>query len=150
MKSRYQVTWYRYPIIQTTGVNTMRTITVEIPDFYEITSAKDAPEQYRTVSTANWQADIILAAVEFGLSESMGNTWSVGKKDIPTMQARHEAIERGDWARRAGKGGVTEAKLLANIGKLDVKKLLAALTPEQMAALVAANGDLSVITTKQL
>jgi hypothetical protein len=128
----------------------MRTITIEVPDFYNITSAKDAPEEYRTVKTENWGPDIILAAVEFGLSESMGNTWSVGKKDIPTMQARHEAIERGDWARRAGRGGVTEAKLLANIGKLDVQKLLAALSPEQMAALVAANGDLSVVTTKQV
>lgn len=57
-------------------------------------------------------------------------------------------MEAGDWARRANTG-ITETKLLEKIAKIDVKKLLAALSPEQMAALVAANGDLSVVTTKQ-
>lgn len=127
----------------------MHTIEIELPESYEITSAKDAPEVYRTVKTAKWTAETCLAAIEFGLSESMGNTWSVSKKDKEAMKARHEAVEHGDWARRGGKGGVTEAKLLAAVGKIDIAKLLAALTPEQHKAILAAGGDISVVTTKQ-
>lgn len=127
----------------------MRTITIELPDTYEITSAKDAPEVYRTVKTANWNAETVLNAVEFGLSESMGNTWSVGKKDHETMKARHEALERGDWARRAGKSGISDAKLAERIGKIDIAKLLSMMTPEQHKAILAAGGDISVVTTKQ-
>jgi hypothetical protein len=127
----------------------MRTITLELPESYEITSAKDAPSTYRVVKTANWTAETVLNAVEFGLSESMGNTWSVGKKDVETFKARHEALERGEWARRTGKGNVTEAKLLAAVGKIDIAKLLAALSPEQHKAILAAGSDISVVTAKQ-
>ena len=126
-----------------------REITVTLPESFVISSAKDAPEQYRTVSTANWGAEIILAAVEFGLSESMGNTWSVGKKDVEAMKARHEAIEKGDWARRAGKGSISDAKLAERVSKIDVAKLLSMLSPEQHAAILKAGGDISVVTTKQ-
>lgn len=127
----------------------MRTITVELPESYEITSAKDAPEVYRTVKTANWTAETVLNAVEFGLSESMGNTWSVGKKDVETMKARHEALERGEWARKGGKGGISDAKMAEKIAKIDIAKLLSMLSPEQHKAILAAGGDISVVTTKQ-
>jgi len=99
-----------------------RTIEVTLPDFYTISSAKDAPEEYRTVSTKNWTADTVLNAVEFGLSESMGNTWSVGKKDVPTFKARHEAIERGEWARRGGGKGANLDTLAAKMTAEDLQK----------------------------
>ena len=127
----------------------MRTIEIQLPDSYEITSAKDAPEAYRTVKTANWTAETVLNAVEFGLSESMGNTWSVSKKDKEAMKARHEAVENGDWARRAGKGGISDAKMAEKIAKIDISKLLSMLSPEQHAAILKAGGDISVVTTKQ-
>jgi hypothetical protein len=127
----------------------MRTVTIELPEAYEITSAKDAPSEYRTVKTASWTAEIILNAVEFGLSESIGNTWSVSKKDVETLKARHEAIERGDWARKGAKSSISDAKLAERVAKIDIAKLLAMLSPEQHKAILAAGGDISVVTTKQ-
>jgi hypothetical protein len=114
----------------------MKSITIELPDAFEITSAKDAPEQFRTVKTENWTADICLAALEFGLSESMGNTWSVSKKDHDAMKARWEAVERGEWTRRGTKGAVSEAKIAERISKMDVSKLAGMLSPGQLRELL--------------
>jgi hypothetical protein len=114
----------------------MREITIMLSESYTITSAKDAPSAYRTVKTANWTAETVLNAVEFGLSESMGNTWSVGKKDVDTMKERHEALERGEWARKGQKGTISEAKLAERIGKLDTTKLAGMLTPGQLRELL--------------
>ena len=126
----------------------MRTVTIELPDSILINGAGDAPYTIREVSTANWGAEFCLTALVHGVSQKIGDTWSVTKKDITKTQAVHDNLAAGDWARRAS-SGVSEQKLLERVAKLDVQKLLAALSTEQMAALVAANGDLSVVTTKQ-
>jgi len=126
-----------------------REIIITLPDSIVINGASDAPDEIREVSTASWGEEFCLTALIHGISQKIGDTWSVSKKDLEKTKAVHANMSCGDWSRRVS-GGVTEAKLMEKIGKLDVKKLLAALSPEQMAALVAANGDLSVITTKQV
>jgi hypothetical protein len=125
-----------------------REIIITLPDSIVINGASDAPDEIREISTASWGEEFCLTAMIHGVSQKIGDTWSVSKKDLEKTKAVHANMVAGDWSRRVS-SGVTEAKLMEKIGKLDVKKLLAALTPEQMAALVAANGDLSVITTKQ-
>jgi hypothetical protein len=126
----------------------MRVITIELPESIIINGATDAPDNLREVKTENWTPEFCLTAMGHGVSQKIGDTWSVSKKDVEKTAAVHANMVAGDWSRRAN-SGVTEAKLMEKIGKLDVQKLLAALSPEQMAALVAANGDLSVVTTKQ-
>jgi hypothetical protein len=125
-----------------------REITVTLPDSIVINGAGDAPDEIREISTTNWGEEFCLTAIIHGISQKIGDTWSVSKKDINKTTAVHAAMVAGDWSRRVN-SGVTEAKLMEKIGKLDVQKLLAALSPEQMAALVTANGDISVVTTKQ-
>jgi hypothetical protein len=126
----------------------MRTITIELPDEITINGAGKAPESLRHVKTENWTPEFCLTALCHGISQKIGDTWSVTKGDVEKTRAVRDNMEAGDWARRAS-SGVSEQKLLERVGKIDVQKLLAALSPEQMAALVAANGDLSVVTTKQ-
>lgn len=126
----------------------MRTIQIELPDSIEINGAGKAPESLRTVKTENWTPEFCLTALVHGISQKIGDTWSVTKGDVGKTKAVHANMEAGDWSRRTS-SGITEQKLLERVAKLDVQKLLAALSSEQMAALVAANGDLSVVTTKQ-
>jgi hypothetical protein len=126
----------------------MRTIQIELPDSIIINGAGDAPDAIREVKTANWGAEFCLTALIHGVSQKIGDTWSVTKKDVTKTQAVHDNLVAGDWARRAS-NGVTEAKLLERVAKLDIQKLLAALSPEQHAAILAAGGDISVVTTKQ-
>ena len=40
-----------------------RIITIELPDSIEISGAKDAPEKFRVVSTAKWDAEFCLTAL---------------------------------------------------------------------------------------
>lgn len=126
----------------------MRTVQIELPDSIIINGAGDAPLTIREVSTANWGEEFCLTALVHGVSQKIGDTWSVSKKNVAKTQAVHDNMEAGDWARRAS-NGVTEAKLLERVAKLDIQKLLAALSPEQHAAILAAGGDISVVTTKQ-
>jgi hypothetical protein len=123
------------------------TITITLPEFIEINGASDAPAEYRSVPTEKWGSDFVLAALTHGVSQKLGDTWSVGKKDVEKLKKCHEALAAGDWNTKA-RTGASEAKVIARIGKLDIKALLAALTPEQHAAILAAGGDISVVTTK--
>jgi hypothetical protein len=126
----------------------MRTITIELPASVIINGATDAPDNLREVNTANWTPEFCVTALIHGISQKIGDTWSVSKKDIDKTTAVHANMVAGDWSRRAN-SGITEQKLMEKIAKLDIAKLLASLTPEQHAAILAANGDISVVTTKQ-
>ena len=111
-------------------------ITITLPDQIEINSAKDAPTRLRTVLTSSWTEEFVLDLVEFGLSERLGNVWSVGKKSIEKMTAAHEAVERGEWQTRA-RTGATQAKFDEGIKKLNAQALFHKLSPEQLSALAA-------------
>ena len=131
----------------------MREVIVTLPDFISINGAKEAPESIRTVKTDKFESDFIVECIAHALSQKIGDPLS-NKKNLARVENAtrvHENLENGIWASRTkGGGGISEEKLLANIGKLDITKLLASLTPEQHAAILAANGDISVVTTKQV
>lgn len=111
-------------------------ITITLPDMVEVNSAKDAPARLRTVLTSSWTPEFVLDLVEFGLSERLGNVWSVGKKNIEKMTAAHEAVERGEWQTRQ-RTGASAARFDEGIKKLNAVALFNKLSPEQLSALAA-------------
>lgn len=123
----------------------MRTITIEVPDVITINGAGKAPDELRQVATGNWNPEFCLTAMIHGVSQKIGDTWSVTKGDVEKTRAVHANMVAGDWSRRAA-GGISEQKLLEKVAKIDISKLLAAMTPEQHAAILAAGGDISVVT----
>lgn len=120
----------------------MNTITITLPESFSIASAKDAPEQYRTVRLDKWTEQTVLDAVEFAISERLGNVWSVGKKDESKMKAGHESLENGDWNAkvRSNKGFVEK---LTGMDAASIWKLL---SPQQQAALLAQGGNIQSLT----
>ena len=111
-------------------------ITITLPDTIEINSAKDAPARLRTVLTSSWTEEFILDLMEFGLSERLGNVWSVGKKSVEKMTTAHEAVEKGEWQTRQ-RTGASAAKFDEGIKKLNAAALFHKLSPEQLSALAA-------------
>lgn len=120
----------------------MFTITINLPESFSIASAKDAPEQYRTVRLDKWTEQTILDAVEFAISERLGNVWSVGKKDESKMKAGHESLEKGEWnAKIRGSKGFTE-----KLTGMDATSIWKLLTPQQQQALLAQGGNVQSLT----
>ena len=111
-------------------------ITITLPDSIEINAAKDAPARLRTVLTSSWTEEFILDLMEFGLSERLGNVWSVGKKNVEKMTAAHEAVEKGEWQTRQ-RTGASAARFDEGIKKLNATALFNKLSPEQLSALAA-------------
>lgn len=114
----------------------MRNITIELPETVEISGAKDAPEKYRVLSTANWDAEFVLTAMEHGVGQKLQDVWSVGKKDVEKMKSAHESLEKGDWNTK--NRGVSTAKFDEAIKKLNVASLVGKLTREQLFELAKA------------
>ena len=110
-----------------------RKIEIELPDSVEISGAKDAPEKYRVLSTAQWDAEFVLTAMEHGVGQKLQDVWSVSKKDVDKMKSAHESLEKGDW--NAKSRGVSTAKFDEAIKKLNVASLVGKLTREQLAEL---------------
>jgi|OpeIllAssembly_1097287.scaffolds.fasta_scaffold847687_2 hypothetical protein len=126
----------------------MREVIVMLPDVIEINGAKEAPTSIRTVKTDKFESDFIVECISHALSQKIGDPLS-NKKNLDRVANAtrvHENLEKGVWASKTRSGNVTEAKLLEAVGKIDIAKLLAALTPEQHAAILAAGGDISVVT----
>jgi len=111
-------------------------VTITLPDSIEINAAKDAPARLRTVLTSSWTEEFVLDLLEFGLSERLGNVWSVGKKNVEKMTAAHEAVERGEWQTRQ-RTGASAARFDEGIKKLNAAALFNKLSPEQLSALAA-------------
>lgn len=113
----------------------MKTVTIELPDSITINGAGKAPESLRNVNTTNWTPEFCLTAMIHGVSQKIGDTWSVTKGDVEKTTAVHDNMTAGDWSRRAS-NGVSDAKLAEKIGKLDVTKLATMLTPGQLRELL--------------
>ena len=111
-------------------------VTITLPDSIEINAAKDAPARLRTVLTSSWTEEFVLDLLEFGLSERLGNVWSVGKKNVEKMTAAHEAVERGEWQTRQ-RTGASAARFDEGIKRLNAAALFNKLSPEQLSALAA-------------
>lgn len=113
----------------------MREITIELPESIEINGSKDAPENLRSVKTDKWDADFILTAMTHGVSQKIGDSWSVGKKDAEKTGKVHACMEAGDWAQRKATGESTakfQAKFDAAIAELNVEALAGKLSKEQL------------------
>ena len=126
----------------------MRTITIELPNEIEIDGATDAPLELRIVPTENWNEEFCIAALIRGVSQKIGDSWSVGKKDVEKTKNVWQNMAEGNFVKRAN-SGITQVKFAEKVAKIDIKELLAMLTPAQHAAILAAGGDISVVTTKQ-
>ena len=120
----------------------MRTVTIELPDTITINGMKDAPNALRVVPTEKWEADFCLTAITYGVSQKLHDTWSVTKKNKEKTQTVYDTIAAGEWNRRE-QTGISDTKFKEKIQKLDIKALLAAMTPEQHAAILAAGGDIT-------
>lgn len=112
-----------------------REIVIVLPDSIEINGCKDAPEHLRVVSTVNWSPEFCLTALTHGVSQKLGDSWSVGKKDVEKTSKVHEAMVAGDWTQRRQTGESTakfQAKFDAAIAALNVEALVGKLTREQL------------------
>lgn len=109
----------------------MRKIEIELPDVITINGASDAPEKLRSVNTIKWNAEFCITALIHGISQKLGDTWSVSKKDEEKLKKAHEALTAGDWATKA-RTGASAAKFDAAIAALNVQQLAAKLTREQL------------------
>lgn len=114
----------------------MRQITIELPDVLTINGASDAPESLRNVNTAKWDADFCLTALTHGISQKLGDTWSVSKKDEEKLKKVHQSLVDGDWTTKA-RTGASAAKFDEAIKKLNTEALFNKLSPEQLSALAA-------------
>ena len=114
----------------------MRTVTIELPDVITINGATDAPDNLRNLNTSNFDADFCMTAMIHGISQKIGDTWSVSKKDVEKTTKVHQSLAAGDWTTKA-RTGQTAAKFDAQIAALNEEQLYAKLTPEQLSAIAA-------------
>ena len=119
----------------------MKTITIVLPDSFQVPGMVDAPENLRSIPTDKWDEEFCLAAIKHGVKQSLQDTWSVGKKDIPKLQKRYDAFVEGDWNQRE-RTGESNAKFQAKfdeaIKRLNADALKGLLTKEQLFALAAS------------
>lgn len=118
----------------------MRTLTITLPDSIEIKGCSDAPAEMREVKTEKWDEDFILTAIRHGVSQALGDTWSVSKKDKDKLRKKWESLTEGDWStrERTGESGAKfAAKFDETIKNLNIEALAGKLTKEQLFALAA-------------
>lgn len=114
----------------------MRKIEIELPDVLVINGAADAPEALRNVNTAKWSSEFCLTALIHGISQKLGDTWSVSKKDTEKLKKVHESLVAGNWTTKA-RTGVSATKFDAAIAALNTDQLYAKLTKEQLMEIAA-------------
>lgn len=118
----------------------MKTITITLPDEFQVPGMLDAPENLRVIPTDKWDEEFCLAAIKHGVKQSLQDTWSVGKKDVAKLEKRYNAFVEGDWNQRE-RTGESSAKFAAKfdetIKNLNVEALAGKLTKEQLFALAA-------------
>lgn len=113
-----------------------REITITLPDTMSVKGMSDAPENLRVWNTQKWDEEFILTALQHGVSQRQGDTWSVSKKDIEKTTKIHDTIESGQWIVRERTGAST-AKFDEAIKKLNTAALFNKLSPEQLSELAA-------------
>ncbi len=112
-----------------------REIVIVLPDEITIAGCKDAPDHLRTISTAKWDGEFCLTALTHGVSQKIGDSWSVGKKDVEKTAKVHESMVAGDWTkhRQTGESSAKfQAKFDQAIASLNVEALAGKLTREQL------------------
>ena len=117
------------------NANNTRDVIITLPEHIVINGAQDAPENLRKLATANWSQEFILTALTHGVSQKLGDVWSVTKKDEEKLKSAHIGLEAGDWNQRVT--GSKTAKLTKLIGELKPEDM-AKLDPAAKAALIAA------------
>lgn len=118
----------------------MKTITINLPDSFEVPGMLDAPENLRVIPTDKWDEEFCLAAIKHGMKQSLQDTWSVGKKNVAKLQKRYDAFVEGDWNQRERTGESNakfQAKFDEQIKKLNAEALAGKLTYEQLMAAAA-------------
>lgn len=116
-------------------------ITITLPDTFEVKGMQDAPERLRQVVTDKWDEDFILEAIRHGISQSLGDVWSVSKKDVGKLEKKWQAFMDGEWTSRERTGQSAakfQAKFDEQIKRLNADALKGLLTKEQLLALAAS------------
>ena len=114
----------------------MRTISIELPETVTVKGMGDAPDTIRNVKTENWTPEFCLTAMIHGVSQKIGDTWSVTKKDVDKTTKVFDNMVAGEWATRE-RNGATAAKFDNAIKSLNAEALFGKLTKEQLAALAS-------------
>jgi len=118
----------------------MKTITINLPDEFQVPGMLGAPENLRVIPTDKWDEEFCLAAIKHGVKQSLQDTWSVGKKDVAKLEKRYNAFVEGDWNQRE-RTGESSAKFAVKfdeaIKNLNIEALAGKLTKEQLFALAA-------------
>ena len=116
-------------------------VTIMLPDSFEVKGMSDAPERLRVVTTEHWSEDFILEALRHGISQPLGDVWSVSKKDVGKLEKKWQAFQDGEWVTRERTGESAkkfQAKFDDAIKRLNADALKGLLTKEQLLALAAS------------
>ncbi len=116
-------------------------VTITLPNSFEVKGISDAPERLRQVATDKWDEGFILEALRHGISQPLGDVWSVSKKDATKLEKKWQAFQDGDWTSRERTGQSAakfQAKFDEQIKRLNADALKGLLTKEQLLALAAS------------
>lgn len=116
-------------------------ITITLPDTFEVKGMQDAPERLRQVATDKWNEEFCLEALRHGVSQPLGDVWSVSKKDASKLEKKWQAFQDGEWTTRERTGQTAakfQAKFDEQIKRLNADALKGLLTKEQLLALAAS------------
>ncbi len=116
-------------------------ITITLPDTFEVKGMSDAPERLRQVATDKWNEEFCLEALRHGVSQPLGDVWSVSKKDASKLEKKWQAFQDGEWTTRERTGQTAakfQAKFDEQIKRLNADALKGLLTKEQLLALAAS------------
>jgi len=94
----------------------MKTLTINLPETFQVPGMVDAPEHLRSIPTTQWNEEFCLAAIKHGVKQSLQDTWSSGKKDVAKLEKRYNAFVEGDWNQRE-RTGESSAKFAAKLMK---------------------------------
>ena len=70
----------------------MKTLTINLPETFQVPGMVDAPEHLRAIPTTQWNEEFCLAAIKHGVKQSLQDTWSSGKKDVAKLEKRYNAF----------------------------------------------------------
>ena len=64
----------------------MKTITINLPDEFQVPGMLGAPENLRVIPTDKWDEEFCLAAITHGVKQPQQDTWRVGRKDLAEIE----------------------------------------------------------------
>jgi hypothetical protein len=79
----------------------MKTLTINLPDSFEVKGMSDAPERLRQVATDKWNEKFCLEALRHGVSQPLGDCWSTQKRIFRNWKRNGKLSKMGNGPRES-------------------------------------------------